>query len=49
MSPPYGPMSTIMKVDSLDSWDPPMEGVFKLNFYRVSKGNPGNVGFGGAI
>ena len=29
--------------------DPPTKGVLKLNFDGVSKGNPGNFGFGGVI
>ena len=38
-----------MKIDSLDSWDPPPEGVFKLNFDGASTGNPDNARFGAGI
>jgi len=34
---------------SPDSWSPPREGFFKLNFDGASKGNPGCAGFGGII
>lgn len=31
------------------SWQPPPQGFFKVNINGSSKGNPGEVGFGGAI
>ena len=34
---------------SPDSWSPPREGFFKLNFDGASKGNPGRAGFGGIL
>ena len=48
-SPPFAPIITRIKIDSLDIWDTPIEGVFKLNFHGVFKGNPGNLGFRVAI
>ena len=32
-----------------DTWDTPLENMYKLNFDGASKGNPGPTGFGGAI
>ena len=44
-SPPFAPIIIRIKINSLDIWDTPLEGVLKLNFHGVSKGNPGNLGF----
>lgn len=38
-----------MRVDNLDHWEPPPEGVLKINFDGASKENPDHAGFDGAI
>ena len=42
-------MTPLLESDSPDSWSPPREGFFKLNFDGASKGNPGRAGFGGIL
>ena len=38
-----------VNIESPDTWSPPPDGVYKLNFDGASKGNPGTFGFEGTI
>ena len=43
------PRKMIKTLHSLDFWQCPLVGDFKINFNGAGKGNLGPVGFGGAI
>ena len=48
--PPLGSMQIIKKTSTeKSSWQPPSHGFLKFNIDRASKGNPGEVGYGGVL